>query len=490
MGDRVVIMADIVTRALRKLKSLGHPAPVNVIFSQVGNSGFRKKITADRSWQVSMLDSLTSDGILTKQIHGDRPVYMVKDIDALTESISMFASADRRQLYDLFGNSSGPPPSSRKYGDTVFIDPVAVRQLDRQLGPVKTEIVFDPRPSLDMKVDPPVVGKSGLPVLVPQKLIDEVREKSDVKRRVIVARPQPKEHDEDEDVIDDVVKPHVETVHDRIQKERSDAKIVATPVVDDVELSTVSSVPVIQPTYGENKYTTNFHEASMEEPLPRKPDPLPLSVVTAPEPPPSAAPSSTSNVKPSPKPLASDHPMLTPLERRRVQAVEDILLQVSGVKWYRSAEFIQTGDGINREWKFQILRNLVDVGVLERKGERRNTIYRGVPARINELLDDTEWLLRMVAPKAVTRASVVTDIQSDAENEEEGIVLNEELQSALLEIQVEEPKAEQSSEEKLLTDAIARMHQLYEVLEYHHERLNTLESKMDEILQHLRETKK
>jgi hypothetical protein len=125
---------------------------------------------------------------------------------------------------------------------------------------------------------------------------------------------------------------------------------------------------------------------------------------------------------PTPRtPIASDYPTLTDAERIRVQEVEDAILKLcernaaGNLKTYKRIELFPN-DIKGDQWPSDFLRKLQSVKVIIRIGATFHSKYQGVPERIDKLLGDAEWLLRLTAPLALRRTPPAPE--SDPESEE------------------------------------------------------------------------
>lgn len=483
MADRLMIMADVLTRGLRKLKQLSHPAPVNIIFSQLGNSGFRKKITADRHWQFMILDSLSDFGAVIKHDHDGRTTYKMGDPEKLAFVLSEFAEPTPSKIQAILGLKKSPSSERKTDSGPIYIDPA---WFPRSKMPVseKPEIDFDPRRPIDMKVDPAVIGKSALPVLFTQ-----------IRDSMPDSTKELKDPDEDE-VIENIVKPYAEMSESR---RRIVERVAPRPDVEDVTPDVIPQEQKVdvKPTYGENKYTTNFHEMSVEEELPKKPDPLPVSAVTAPELPPPPPPSAPVYPKPK-KAIASEHPALTDLERQRIQLIEDVLLRLADDEWYPRTDLFpgEYSEGDIR-WQRISLQILSEAGVLQRQGERRNTKYHGVTDQVYALLDDPEWLLRLLVPDINSRSEEVVIVDDDSDDAE--FSESDELSPATEASPSVTPSSdvlEEVAKIELISEVQRLFPGFYKILESQHERITQLEgdlsaanSKLDEVLSLLKAKK-
>ena len=460
MADANKIVADIAIRGLRKLKNLGHPAPVNVIFSQLGNSGIRKKITAQREWQVAMLEVLSDKGAVKKIQDGDRPTFKVGDPDILSAVIAEMAADD---FSSIVGSRKLLIRDVRpKFPKTVYVDPAEMKRMERMesMGPRGIELDADlTRPM--RRIIPSSSSVSALSQVIDAKDVDGTSDLAD-----------------DPDITE-VVQPYVESSKPVVPEDKDDsdaAELIAEPIsgVDNDVIHQAETV----------------HEFGMEEEIPVRKDPLPLSVLKASQalPPPSTPA----------KPLASEHPSLTDSERVRLQLLEDVLLRLADDQPYRRADlFPGEFSSSDVRWQQKALQTLADAGILHKHGDRRFTRYHGIQEKVHAILDDSEWLLRLIVPDLYARldnGELEAELQESPDSLESESVSVDDASYPDESFPSRAPVAAASPE--LLSEVERLLPKFFAILEYQHERISSLEEnlksvnvKMDEMLSLLRTNK-
>ncbi len=168
-------------------------------------------------------------------------------------------------------------------------------------------------------------------------------------------------------------------------------------------------------------------------------------------------------------PSASDYLTLTEEERARIIMFEDALLRLCNPEPLKRNElFPDDPSSAGKHWQLDFIHKLVHAGVISRDGERFNARYVGNKDRVEALLSDAEWLLRLTYP-AVLHRPIPSEEVDDVVHDPEKI---EDIPTG--------------------TDILRVLPQYYEVLTYQHERigaveklLGTVNAKLDAILAHL-----
>ena len=194
---------------------------------------------------------------------------------------------------------------------------------------------------------------------------------------------------------------------------------------------------------------------------------------------------------------AHDHPSLSDDERTRVLLAEDALLRLSSDDLHKRIDLFpgESYDPSPHSWQPAFMQKLLGAGVVTRVGERSQTRYRGVRERVDALLGDTDWLLRLVVPAALSRTVPEAAVEGPHEKSSEDVVMPE---------FPDEPKfghdgdpsvaAEFLSEaQRLLPDFFKILQYQHEILQYQHDKIGALEStlssvnsKLDSVLAHLK----
>jgi len=222
--------------------------------------------------------------------------------------------------------------------------------------------------------------------------------------------------------------------------------------------------------------------SSVPEPASHSPEPGPSEPAPAPELPeptpelPGPAP------VPGLTPAAHDHPALTDVERARVQLAEDALLRLSSDGPHRRADLFpgESYDPSPHSWQPAFLQKLHGADVVVRTGERNHTRYRGIKERVDALLGDTDWLLRLVAPAALSRTAPGPSLPVDPDEAESvgGSV---------------HPGQAPGVAEEFLAEAQRLLPDFFRILQYQHDRISSMEAalsavnlKLDSVLAHLK----
>ncbi len=173
-----------------------------------------------------------------------------------------------------------------------------------------------------------------------------------------------------------------------------------------------------------------------------------------------------------PVPLASDYPTLTEEEKARVVMFEDALLRLCGPDPLKRQELfpddISTSGG---RWQLEFIKKLLHAHVITKIGAAFNTKYSGDKERVESLLGDPEWLLKLTFPIALHRV-VPSDLLEEGSD---SMTETDPLEGGLSD-----------------ADILRVLPQYYEVLTYQHERITAIEqalnktnAKLDAILAHL-----
>jgi len=157
---------------------------------------------------------------------------------------------------------------------------------------------------------------------------------------------------------------------------------------------------------------------------------------------------------------------LTEEERRRVSMCEDALLRLGSndQENWRRRELFPDDTRSGKHWIYDFLEKIVASEVVERHGDNRHTRYIGIKDRVDKLISDPEWLMKLIVPSALSRVGMEEDVPEEKNVE------------SVIPEQVTTPV--QSSDGVFGSEAIF---QYYQILSFQHDKIEKIEKSIGEI---------
>lgn len=349
-------MIQVLTRGLRKMKTLSRPVPLEFIFTQFANSKTLRLVTADRTWQRDVMESFVKSGAITRTKEGKRDVYLVSNAEEL-EFFTNYLSADdgMERILNLMDQNPGP---QYVYKNSDYLSGALSNIRSAQSTSLIYASAIDVSKHSDLKKEPEEEPVSTEP-------------QPPTKRKIVTGKWQQELTDSAPDL-------------------QPEEPVPSDPIPSPVQ------------EFGLDDFSSSIHSMANETTILRAEQAEPVP------PPP----------KSEPKPLASDYKYLTDTERQRIQLVEEALIRFTYNEWYERTDLFP-GDfsPSEAEWQRKTLALMVDAGVIQRKGERRGTRYHGIADQASNLYEDSQWLLKLVMPSVLGRGDAEDDEIPESEDD-------------------------------------------------------------------------